>query len=1336
MTPRLTNTLLGVLLVGVLVITGCHEEIEISATVADLQVVHEGVELDGESILQVHRVGDGAAVETKPQGRARLRLDDGTKVIVDGNTKMSVGLGRVGMEQGRIFVVGATGARTTIDIGDAKVAITGGQVGVEANGKSASVYAASGDLVVNLGGKDHTVQTGESARLDGTQVKVEPERVYDDWTGGLAAPWSATGQPSRVVGALWGASTEKMGDPGSPLTIRSQDVSVKVVGETAQTQVHSTFFHAGSSMVHGDYRLALPVDAPADAIVSGFSAGIGDNLQPGRIGMAGRNEDGSGGVPTLEWAGDGWVRASFQNISPGQELHVVVQYVQWLKRIPSKKGNTVEYRFPLASDATPPMIGEFSVQVDTTATPPRAIRSGHGARVADGVVVLRKSDFRPTADFVVELELDEDRSPARMYVTPADHDEEAGSYVMVRAEAPTAPKGTDGVRLAVILDTSASMDAGAFDAARGFVEALITSLGGNDQVVVLSGDTTAHPIGPDTLGVIDDTRRKSILDGLSRIEPGGASDLGVTMEAAADLLDPKETTGMVVYVGDGWPSVGDLHANEIRARLSRRPGGTPRLAAVSIGPRASRFGLATLVRGSGPWLHVEDQSEGAEAASMLLAEALQPSVAEAQIDLGPDVEQVYPLRPRAVVTGRTLFAVGRTRANPPRQVVLRWRGPEGPQKETLKTHRAQAIDLADIRKRWASERVQELALRSRGREAVTDVALREKLLTPWTGWTLVSGSPPVYQASPMKQRVLHLRAGQQALFSAELATPSAVGAALLDLSSPLSLFGLTFEDAVRRAAKRKLDKAIGEIRACRDSRAALRPDLTGVLSVSLHVDGNGRASNVQVEGSRTAYDQALLRCVASVIEGLSFPASGLTTKIKLRHTIELPPGKPSRRTKCSSTSRLPLSARRGVWQQRLRPAATMDSIYREAKQACELPNWRAKRSLLELMFTRMSGSSKVKLARKLEVAGEKDAADFFRREALRRARTPVAVKEIRAALLADEGYPIDEFKKRYKAARTHAARLAVVQRFLGLAPHDVHLRRQQLILLAALDDKEALRQQIALIRRDPLADATLLAEAASALHKLGEEAESLRAFGEIVERAPRDPWARAFAGDRLRREGWFDEATLLYAPLEQMMPTSQPVTLRMALAHAGAGRIDLAGRMLTRITQTAGRSARSDLSNMAADLAAVLLLQSREGLSKAEQDELRRRAMELPNRPLGTIFLVRCPSASPGVSVVVERGPNNARVERKPLGLANTLNIHRLEVGPKDENVVLRLVAKEALKPAAALRVRIDAIIAQGQMQAPILMSRTIEVPQDGKKVELSWERLQTAQPPDQPIPF
>ena len=1322
---RATFALWLIVIIALLASTGlggCGDEVSVSATVADLQVVHEGVQLDAEDVLQVHRVAQGGVIETKPEGRARLRLDDGTNVIIDGGTKLMAMAGQIRLDQGRLFVVGGVAARTLIEMGEATVTMTGGHAGLERPAKDptkASVYAASGELVVRAGDKDHPVQTGESAQIDGKDVKVGPERVFDDWTGGLVAPWSATGQPRRVVGALWGGSAATVGDVGSPLTLRSQDVSVRIVGETALTNVHSTFFHAGSEPVRGDFRMALP----PGAIVSGFAAGLGDNLRESRIGMAGREQEGNNSEPTLEWAGDGWVRGSFQTITPGTVVHVVVRYVQWLTRRKSDKGVVVEYRFPLASDAEPPVIGEFSARVDTSATPHRSVRSGHGATVSDGVIMLRKSDFRPTADFVVELELAPERSPARMYVAPADTDDEAGSYILVRTEAPEA-KADTGARLAVVLDTSASMDAGTFDAARGFVEALVRSLGGADQVVVLAADAEVRPLFPDTIGVVDDARRKAVLDGLSKVEPAGATDIGHAIEAAADRLDPKHPSGMVVYVGDGWPSVGDLSAQEIRARLARRSGGSPRLAAVSVGPRSSQFGLAALVRGSGPSLHVDDKTEAAEAAAMLLSDALQPTVAGVRIDLGPNVEQVYPLHAQAMVSGETLFAVGRTRREPPRQVTLRWRGEKGEEEKKVATRSEHGVEPADVRRRWAAARVEELALRSRGREAVTDVALREQLLTPWTGWTLNGGTPAIYRASPMDERVLDLTSGDDGLFSAELATPPPVGAALLDLSSYTGSFRGTgeegFKDALRMAVRRTLDEAVGGIRACRDSRAALRPDLTGVLEVSLKVDGNGAASDAQVKGSSTAYDLALFRCVESVVEGLSFPASGLTVKIDVVHTIQLPPGKPSRRTKCSSTSQLPLAARRGVWQQRV-ATNNLENVYLEAKQQCELRDWSAKRALLELMLARISGATRVELARKLEVAGEKDAASFLRREALRRARFPEEVRAVRAALLADEGYPVDVFEKRYKAANTNQARLAVVHRFLGLAPHDVRLRRQQLELLAALDDKEALRQEIAQVRRDPFSDATLLADAATALRGLGDEAGALRAFGEIVERAPRDPWARAFGGDRLRREGWFDAATALYEPLERMMPSDQPVLLRMALAHAGAGRIDLAGRMLTRLTQTGGRSVGSDLSDLASDLAAVVLVEPREGLAKDKQDELMRRAMELPDRPLGTVFLVRCLAASPPISVVVERGPKDAREEREPDVRAEALDMYRLVIDAKETDVTLRMVAKEALAPAKPLQVRVDAIVSQGPAQPPRLVTRTIELPQDGKKLELAW---------------
>ncbi len=1304
-----------------LTLAACGDDLKVQATVADLQVVHDGVMIDDRDVLRSHRVEDGGVVETKPEGRCRLRLDDGTEVIMDGATKLVASPGRVRVDKGRVFVIGGLGARTQVEVGDATVTVTGGHAGIERATdapKRVSVYAASGELVVRAGDKDYPVRTGESARIDGVQVKVEPERAFDDWTGGLAAPWSAEGRARRVVGALWGSPSATAGDPGSPLTLRSQDVTVQVVGETAATQVRSTFFHAGSEPVRGDFRMALP----SGAIVSGFAAGFGDGWQEAHIGMAKRAGMETGAEPTLEWAGDGWVRGAFASIAPGTVVQVIVRYSQWLPRRTTEDGVVVEYRFPLASEAEPPLIGEFSMQVDTTAMPPRSIRMGHGATVKEGVIMLRKSDFRPTADFVVELELPPEQRPARQYKAPADPGDEAGDYVLVRAEAPEAEAGA-GVRLALVMDASASMQAGAFEAARSFVEALVRALGGNDEVVVLAADIDARPVGPAAMGVADEARRKAILDGLDKLETGGASDLGRAIESAADALGPSRPTGMVVYVGDGWPTVGDLHAGEVRARLARRTGGSPRLAAVAVGPRASRFGLAALVRGSGPILQVEDKTSAAEASAALLTDALQPTVAEVQLDLGPDAEQVYPLHPRAVVSGATVFAVGRTREDPPRQVVMRWRDSEGREEKKLTIRPGRIADASDVRRRWAAARVEELALRERGREAVTDVALREGLITPWTGWTLNQGSPRVYAPSPIEQRVLDLSGGADAFFSAELATPRVMGAALLDLSRDSGALSGTigFEQALRNAARRTLDEAIGGIRACRDSRAALRPDLTGVLEVTWKIDGNGSASDAEVKGSSTAYDRALFACVASVVEGLSFPASGLMTKVEVTHTITLPPGKPTRRTKCSSTSRLPAAARRGVWQQRLASKGAKD-VYLEAKRQCEIPNWRTKRSLIELIIGRTAGVACVKLARSLEVAGEKDAATFLRQEALRRARFPQEVRAVRAALLADEGYPVDVFEEQYARARSDQDRLKVVRRFLGLAPHDVRLRRHLLSLLASTGDKEALRQESARVRRDPFSDATLLADAAAAYRVLDDEAEAREAFSEIVERAPRDPWARSYAGDRLRKEGWFDAASSMYAPLERAMPSDQPILLRAALAHAGAGRIDLAGRMLTRLTQTGGRSVGTDLSDLASDLAAVLLVQPREGLVKRKQDELERRAMELPRRPLGTVFLVRGPAPDPAISVTMERGPKDAREKKKPDVRAESLNMFRFVSDPTDRDVTLELSTEEALPPAKPLKVRVDAIVSQGPASAPTLVTRTLEIARDGEAVELDWE--------------
>ena len=66
---------------------------------------------------------------------------------------------------------------------------------------------------------------------------------------------------------------------------------------------------------------------------------------------------------------------------------------------------------------------------------------------------------------------------------------------------------------------------------------------------------------------------------------------------------------------------------------------------------------------------------------------------------------------------------------------------------------------ADVARRWAAARVEEVVLSGKGREAATDVALRAGLLTPWTGWT---ADRDVYVPTPLATRILDLSSGAEA----------------------------------------------------------------------------------------------------------------------------------------------------------------------------------------------------------------------------------------------------------------------------------------------------------------------------------------------------------------------------------------------------------------------------------------------------------------------------------------------------------------------------------------------------------------------------------------------
>ena len=150
----------------------------LAATLADLKPIHAGVSVDGEAVHWLRRVELGDKVGTDADGRARLRLDDGSSAVLDRDTRLVVTAKGFRLEQGRAYLSSPVGAHPLIELSGMSVLLSGASVGLELRGGRISAFSADGELTVRgPDGKQAHLGTGETARLAGRAVKVAPDRT-------------------------------------------------------------------------------------------------------------------------------------------------------------------------------------------------------------------------------------------------------------------------------------------------------------------------------------------------------------------------------------------------------------------------------------------------------------------------------------------------------------------------------------------------------------------------------------------------------------------------------------------------------------------------------------------------------------------------------------------------------------------------------------------------------------------------------------------------------------------------------------------------------------------------------------------------------------------------------------------------------------------------------------------------------------------------------------------------------------------------------------------------------------------------------------------------------
>jgi len=744
------------------VISGCREPerpiLPRSQTWAELRTVRRDVVVTPPNEPERapyprERLVDGEIIQVKQDGLAWLRRDGGATLLVRGPAKLVVRAEVIDIHEGRVFV--DTPASITTELGTPTgplhLAHVRASIDVPKAGDSTDVYVLAGEVRTDGDGR---ATAGErmviTQQKGGPAIKTSPVLAWEDWTGGLGTTDRVAEPAPFGIGTVGARAPGNQGAPRFPLTIQKLDVRVTIQDDFALTEVDEVFFNPSSTTVEGVYRFRTPGGASLHKFGVDREGvvfwGYVKEKQAAAAQYQSNVYQGSKEDPALlEWEAPGTYKARLYPILPGQSRRVVVRYAEWLGRT-GTKGERRLYTYPMAAEGAEgslPHIEEFTASIDFMRAGAREVRVGMSGVREQNAVTIHAQDFVPRADLAVEL-FDEGLIAPRGFTAPHTIDLETvqpserseasrrskteADYIVVPVRAADAPLAKGGLDLAIVVDTSAATDAPSLAIARAATAALLAHLGKDDRVAIWAGDTGLTPVVPgrDKLEPIDEAGRREVLARLSRIDRGGATDLGSVLSLAAAALDPARR-GAVVYIGDGTPTVGELGLQDLRDKLAKLPRPV-RMFGIGVGDDANVALLEGLAKG-GFAERVSDANAAARTALRLLEHAERPAWLGAQVDLGPTVERIFPRDLGALVADESITVIGRlTKGGAPTTVSLT--GPAGTTKTNLKV--TPIDEHGDLRRRWAEGRLLQMMTEATGRAAMVDLGSRHAIITPVT----------------------------------------------------------------------------------------------------------------------------------------------------------------------------------------------------------------------------------------------------------------------------------------------------------------------------------------------------------------------------------------------------------------------------------------------------------------------------------------------------------------------------------------------------------------------------------------------------------------------------
>jgi Ca-activated chloride channel family protein len=108
------------------------------------------------------------------------------------------------------------------------------------------------------------------------------------------------------------------------------------------------------------------------------------------------------------------------------------------------------------------------------------------------------------------------------------------------------------------------------------------------------------------------------------------------------------------------------------------------------------------------------------------------------VELGTGIDNAFPRVPVDVARGDVIDVVGRVRETAPTEIIVRGLRRGAPFEQTITVDTRRTDEAADLRLRWANERLRQLLLGGASREEIAELGTRCGLITPYTSYYVPS----------------------------------------------------------------------------------------------------------------------------------------------------------------------------------------------------------------------------------------------------------------------------------------------------------------------------------------------------------------------------------------------------------------------------------------------------------------------------------------------------------------------------------------------------------------------------------------------------------------------